>query len=79
MGDEHVEAHCEHLHRLDARMDEAETDIDELKHQTSEIEKLIARIDTLVSSMQKMYWVIIAALATAAGTWLFTALPPILH
>jgi hypothetical protein len=70
-------AHAEHLRRLDGRMDDAESDIEELKKQTSEMEKLIARIDVLVGMLEKTYWVLVVAIAGGAATFIFSIVPPI--
>ena len=55
------EAHVEHFKRNDKRIDELETDMDEIR-------VLVTKIDTLVASMNKMYWVVVAAVAGSLAT-----------
>ena len=51
-------AHEEHLKRTDARLLDLERGYDEMH-------TLMVKIDTLVSSMQRMYWILITAVVTA--------------
>lgn len=53
--DEH-KAHKEHFDRNDAR-------IAALEDTTQEIQNLVTRIDVLVANMNKMYWVVVVAVA----------------
>lgn len=72
-------AHEQHLERLDGRMRDVEDDVSELCARSTEIEKLIARIDALVSNLQKMYWVLVTAIAGALATSLMSYIQPIIN
>lgn len=60
--DEH-KAHSEHFRRINKRLEQIET-------RTYEIEKLIARVDTLVASMQRLQWILVTAIVGMAVSWI---------
>lgn len=52
----HHQAHVEHFERLDARVGDIEDTL-------GEVQLLVAKIDTLVATLNKMYWIVVTAVA----------------
>lgn len=64
--DKHI-AHVEHFERLDKR-------VGDLEERDFEKTQLIARMDAILSQLQRLYWAIVTSCAAALVTALFAVI-----